>query len=79
MTKPDFEVLAKELCSMVRCDDTGCEHSDDEVMAALRAAYAAGLERAAEIAFDWRDYCGYSSSATLAVGRAIRAEKENAP
>lgn len=46
------------------------------VSSALRAAYAAGLERAAEIASAWRNERGYESVAIIEVVERIRAEKE---
>ncbi len=64
MTKPDFEKMA---------DDMWCDGRLDtvtDIAQALRDAFAAGLERAAEIAE------GGLGRTVTSIAAAIRAEKE---
>jgi hypothetical protein len=80
MNKPDFIRMARDMADDVTTKRPGCGVTALAIMSdALRAAYAAGLERAAEIADDVEDSLSEGISewaAARKVAAVIRAEKE---
>jgi hypothetical protein len=80
--KPDFDADAVRVLStiihMVDPQPVTIQNACFDLVAdALRAAYDAGLERAAEIASAWRNERGYKSVAIIEVVERIRSEKES--
>jgi hypothetical protein len=75
--KPDFVRMARDMADEVTKRPGDGIAALAVMSAALRAAYAAGLERAAEIASAWRNERGHESVAIIEVVERIRAEKEN--
>ena len=79
--KPDFDAAARAIAAVV-FDWHELHLSpgiEERISQTLRAAYAAGLEAAAEIAYDWRDDVGFSSLVAIEVAKKILAEKEKQP
>lgn len=77
MSRPDFEKMAYETLNTVIRHGGSVECNCELIADALRAAYAAGMERAAEIAttYDELDSAIWRN-VTSVVAAAIRAEKE---
>jgi hypothetical protein len=76
MTKPDkWDYLAAELLENLE-SPSGMNGPIDEIANALREAYAAGLERAAEIADEWQMQLEGQCNHAGCVATSIRAEKD---
>ena len=76
--KPDLEQDAADLFITLRCGGELLPMGEgiDLLETRLRAAYDAGVERAAEIASAWMNERGYESVAIIEVVERIRAAKE---